>query len=111
MRMIAQGFYLEEINPECIVNNLSRLTDKPVYITENGCYSDNDDIRIAFLSVYLSAVREAIDLGTDVRGFLYWSFLDNYEWYSYIPRFGLYSVDRKTFERIPKTVRGFMVKL
>ena len=107
MKMIADDFYLEEINPECIVNNLSRLIDKPVYITENGCSCDNDDIRIAFISVYLAAVRECIDLRCDVRGFLYWSLLDNYEWYSYRPRFGLYSVDRKTFVRTPKNSAGF----
>ena len=100
--MIKPDFYLEEINPECIINNLSRLTDKPVIITENGCCCDNDDLRIAFISVYLSAIREAIDLGIDVRGYLYWSMLDNYEWYSFKPKFGLYNVDFKTFERTPK---------
>lgn len=102
MKMIKPDFYLEEINPECIINNLSRLTDKPVIITENGCCCDNDDLRIAFISVYLSAIREAIDLGIDVRGYLYWSMLDNYEWYSFKPKFGLYNVDFKTFERTPK---------
>lgn len=107
MKMIPSDFYLEEINPECIVGNLSRLTDKPIYITENGCCADNDDIRIAFISVYLAAVKEAIDIGADVRGFLYWSLLDNYEWSSFVPRFGLYSVDRNTFERTPKNSARF----
>ena len=102
MKMISEDCYLEEFNPECMVHNLSRLTDKPVYITENGCCCDDDRFRIVFISEYLSAIREAINLGVDVRGYLYWSMLDNYEWGSYAPRFGLYSVDRNTFERTAK---------
>lgn len=43
-----------------------------------------------------------MDLGMDVKGFIYWSTMDNYEWGSYKPRFGLVSVDRQTFERKPK---------
>ena len=107
MQMIPRDFYLEEFNPECIVNNLSRLTDKPVYISENGCCCDDDRFRIAFIAVYTAAVYEAIKLGTDVRGYLYWSLLDNYEWSSYVPRFGLYAVDRKTFQRTPKPSVSF----
>lgn len=107
MKMTPMDFYLEEINPECVVHNLSRLTDLPVYITENGCACENDELRIAFLGVYLAALREAMDLGVDVRGYLHWSMLDNYEWTSFLPRFGLYAVDRETFERTPKPSAAF----
>ena len=111
MKMIPTDFYLEEFNPECVINNLSRLTDKPVYITENGCSCNDDRFRIAFIAVYTAAVREAINLGVDVRGYLYWSMLDNYEWSSYTPRFGLCSVDRSTFERTLKPSAGFYREL
>ena len=107
MKMIPMDFYLEEFNSECVIHNLSRLTDKPVYITENGLSCDDDRLRIVFLSEYLSAVREAIDLGVDVRGYLYWSMLDNYEWTSFVPRFGLYSVDWDSFERTAKPSASF----
>ncbi|MBQ8753111.1 MAG: glycoside hydrolase family 1 protein [Clostridia bacterium] len=107
MQMLDRPFYLEEFNPECVVANLSRLTDKPVYISENGCSCDDDRFRIVFIAQYLSAVREAIRLGVDVRGYLYWSMLDNYEWGSFKPRFGLYDVDLKTFERTPKPSSRF----
>ena len=40
--------------------------------------------------------------GLDVRGYLHWSLLDNYEWGSYRPTFGLIGVDHATFERTPK---------
>lgn len=86
-----------------MIHNLTRLMDKPVYITENGCSCDNDDFRIVYLTEYLCALNEAIKAGVDVRGYLYWSLLDNYEWWTFIPRFGLVSVDKENnFKRIPK---------
>ena len=88
--------------PETIINGLSRLMDKPIYITENGCSCNDDNFRIVYIALYLSALSEAIKMGADVRGYLYWSLLDNYEWGSFIPKFGLCSVDRKTFKREPK---------
>lgn len=102
MKMIDMDFYLEEMYPECIIANASRLTDKPIYITENGLSCNDDRFRIVYLSLYLSAVAEAIKMGADIRGNLYWSLIDNFEWGSYKPRFGLCDVDFKTFERTPK---------
>ena len=101
--MLPMHFYLDEFFPECMIHNLTRLMDKPVYITENGCSCDNDDFRIVYLTEYLCALSEAIRAGVDVRGYLYWSLLDNYEWWTFIPRFGLVSVDKENnFKRIPK---------
>jgi len=55
----------------------------------------------------LSALKEAIDRGVDVRGYFYWSLMDNYEWGSFIPRFGLVDVDFTTFKRTPKPSASF----
>ena len=41
-------------------------------------------------------------MGVDVKGYLYWSLIDNYEWVSFLPRFGMVDWDFKTFERTPK---------
>ncbi len=107
--MIDSPFYLNKINPECIVHNLSRLKDKPVYITENGCCCDDDNFRVVFIAEYLCAVHEAIRSGVDVRGFLYWSLLDNYEWNSFAPKFGLVDVDRQNgFKRTIKPSGYFL---
>lgn len=101
--LIKGDFYIDEFDPECIVHNLSRLKDKPVYITENGLSTNDDAFRIAWLVEYLSAVHEAIQMGVDVKGYFYWSLLDNYEWGSYAPRFGLIDVDRNNgFKRTIK---------
>lgn len=102
-RMLPMNFYLDEFYPECMVHTLTRLMDKPVYITENGCACEDDAFRIAYLTEYLCALSYAIRAGVDVRGYLYWSLLDNYEWWTFIPKFGLVEVDREHgFKRTPK---------
>lgn len=102
LKMIPMDFYLEEMYPEGLVSNLERMKDLPVYITENGCSAVDDRFRIVYIALNLSALREALDRGVDVRGYFYWSLMDNYEWGSFIPRFGLVDVDFKTFKRTPK---------
>jgi beta-glucosidase len=102
LKMVPMKFYLEEMYPEGLVANLERLGDYPVYITENGCAADDDRFRIVYLALHLSALQEAMERGVDVRGYFYWSLMDNYEWSSFIPRFGLVAVDFQTFKRTPK---------
>lgn len=111
LRMIDKKFYLEEMYPECIISGLARLHDKPIYITENGCCCNDDRFRIVYLSLYLSALSEAISMGADVRGYLYWSLIDNFEWGSYKPKFGLFSVNRETFERTPRPSAYFFKEI
>lgn len=107
--MISDEFYMNKLDPECMVHNLTRLMDKPVYITENGCCSDDDRFRVVFLVEYLAAINEAIRMGVDVKGFLYWSLLDNYEWRSFLPQFGLVEVDRAhDFKRTIKPSAYFL---
>ncbi|MGW1023979.1 GH1 family beta-glucosidase [Streptomyces sp. NPDC002577] len=85
----------------------------PIYITENGAAYDDkpdpdgrvhDPERIAYLHGHLSAVRQAITDGADVRGYYLWSLMDNFEWaYGYEKRFGTVYVDYTTLERTPKS--------
>ncbi len=102
IKLIPMDFYLEEFHPEGLIAILERLKDKPIYITENGLSSYDDSFRAAYIALHLSAIKEAMDRGIDVQGYLYWSLLDNYEWGSYIPRFGLVDVNFDNFKRIPK---------
>jgi len=73
---------------------------KPVYVTENGIADAEDKKRGKYITDHFAAMHKAISEGVDVRGYLYWSLLDNFEWSSgFWPRFGLVEVDYKTMER------------
>ncbi len=90
-----------EIYPEGLFDVLADLSDHiPIYITECGIASTNDDRRNRFLITYLHEVYRAIQSGIRVKGFFYWSLIDNYEWHrGFDPRFGLIEVDHTTQER------------
>ncbi|MBI2597117.1 glycoside hydrolase family 1 protein [Candidatus Daviesbacteria bacterium] len=90
-----------EIYPEGLFEVLTDLSDDiPIYITECGIASTNDDRRNRFLIAYLQEVFRAIRAGVNVRGFFYWSLIDNFEWHrGFDPRFGLIEVDYTTQER------------
>ena len=93
-----------EVYPEGIFEILTDLSDGlPIYITECGIASTNDDRRTRFLLSYLQEVYRAIQAGVKVKGFFYWSLIDNFEWHrGFEPRFGLVGVDYKTQERTPR---------
>ncbi|WP_029429844.1 family 1 glycosylhydrolase [Blastococcus sp. URHD0036] len=74
----------------------------PVLVTENGIATADDTRRIAYTREALRGLLVTADEGVDVRGYLHWSALDNYEWGHWEPTFGLIAVDRETFERKPK---------
>ena len=82
-------------------------------ITENGCGGTTDVVdetgqvvdkhRQTYLRLYIGKMREAVAQGADVRGYMVWSLLDNFEWGSgFAQRFGLVHVDYRTQKRTPK---------
>lgn len=94
-----------EIYPEGIFNVILDFSDyhKPIYITENGIASTNDDRRVRFLISYLKEIYHAITYGADVKGYFYWSLIDNMELHrGFDPRFGLIEVDFETQKRTPR---------
>ncbi len=95
-----------EVWPDALEATIRRATDKtglPVYVTENGIGTDDDDQRIDFLARALEGVGRCLADGIEVRGYFHWSLLDNFEWVlGYGPTFGMVAVDRTTFERRPK---------
>lgn len=75
----------------------------PVFVTENGISTDDDAERIEYVTRALLGVERCLSDGLDVRGYFYWSLLDNFEWVlGYGPTFGMVEVDRQTFARRPK---------
>ncbi|MGH9080247.1 MAG: glycoside hydrolase family 1 protein [Acidimicrobiales bacterium] len=96
-----------EFWPEALEGTIRRAAEKtgglPVWVTENGIGTDDDAARMEYVRRALAGVRRCLDDGIDVRGYYYWSLLDNFEWVlGYKPTFGLVAVDRETFERRPK---------
>lgn len=91
-----------ELYPQSIKPVLLKLRkyNKPIYITESGLADEKDSNREWYIKGILQAVSEAIAEGADVRGYFYWSLLDNFEWAEgFGKKFGLFSVNHQTYER------------
>ena len=97
-----------EYYPQALEATIRRAWERtkgevPIVVTENGIGTDDDTQRIAYVRAALDGVLACLADGIDVRGYTYWSLLDNFEWaYGYGPRFGLVDCDRSTFARTPK---------
>ena len=97
----AQGAELTQMGYEFYPQGLAHVIrrvhesfDGPLMVTENGIATDDDTRRVAYIDEALKGVRECLDEGIDVRGYMYWSLIDNYEWQSgYGMRFGLMDRD------------------
>jgi beta-glucosidase len=96
-----------EFWPEALEATIRRAWDVsggiPILVTENGIGTDDDRERITYVRRALRGVLATLASGIDVRGYVYWSLLDNFEWiFGYRPTFGLVAVDRETQARHPK---------
>lgn len=91
-----QGLY------DALMDYTRRYPGVPLYVVENGMPTADGAprpdgwTRSRHLHEHVAAVARAIDDGAPVFGYNYWSLTDNYEWGSYTPRFGLYTVDART---------------
>ncbi|KAJ7075330.1 beta-glucosidase [Mycena belliarum] len=106
-----------------LLNYLWKKYKMPIYVTENGFAVKNesdmpkevavkDTDRVNYYRGVTASLQAAINEdGVDVRGYLAWSLLDNFEWADgYVTRFGITYVDYNTQERIPKDSAYFLVK-
>lgn len=89
------GWYMEPARLQAVLEKTWQRYDKPVIVTENGLADAADTQRRWWLEESLKALRSAVESGADVRGYLHWSLLDNFEWkYGWWPKFGLIEVQR-----------------
>ena len=94
-------FYPEAL--EATIRQAARVSGCPVIVTENGIGTEDDTRRIEYTRRALEGCLRCLGDGIDLRGYIHWSMLDNYEWLEgYRPKFGLVAVDRATQARTPK---------
>ncbi|MBE0569177.1 MAG: family 1 glycosylhydrolase [Deltaproteobacteria bacterium] len=87
------------------------LAGVPIVVTENGTAETDDARKIAYMKDHLRVVRRMAREGIDIRGYFWWSLMDNYEWLEGLrPRFGLYHVDFETLERRPTAAAAYFTR-
>lgn len=95
-----------EFYPQALENVIRKVAEDfkgTLIVTENGIATSDDTRRCAFIESALSGVNACIADGLPVKGYFYWSLLDNFEWQKgYSMTFGLIAVDRTTQKRSPK---------
>jgi beta-glucosidase len=103
-----------EYYPEALegVLRFMAVAGLPMLVTENGLSTEDDARRVEFVRRALAGVERCLADGLDVRGYFYWSALDNFEWMlCYRPRFGLIAVDRATQERQVKPSARYLGRI
>ena len=95
-----------EFYPKALGNVIRKVAEKfkgDIIVTENGVATTDDTRRVAFIDKALVGVKACMDEGIPVKGYLYWSLMDNFEWQKgFSMHFGLIEVDRATQNRYPR---------
>ncbi len=77
--------------------------DKPIYILEHGISDPDDKKRSKYIKKALESVAKAIKEGADIRSYLHWTLMDNFEWsFGYTSKFGMFALEPKTLKRLPR---------
>lgn len=95
-----------EVYPEALGHTVRLAAERagvPIVVTENGMATDDDEARITYTREALRGLASCVADGIDVRGYLHWTLLDNFEWMAgYAKTFGLIAVDGESLERTVK---------
>ncbi|MFB0563469.1 MAG: glycoside hydrolase family 1 protein [Candidatus Lokiarchaeia archaeon] len=94
-----------EVYPEGFYHSLMSVKKykKPVYVTENGIATLNDEQRCRYIIRHLYQLHRAMEDDLDIKGYMYWSLIDNFEWAEgFAKRFGIIEVNYDTMERKPR---------
>ena len=101
-----------EFYPQALAHVLRKVHEDfkgDLIVTENGVAVADDSRRVEFIRRALAGVERCISDGIPVKGYCYWSLMDNFEWQKgYAMTFGLMAVDRATMERHPKESLAFL---
>ena len=101
-----------EIYPEALEHTIrlaSAHAGVPVLVTENGIATSDDGVRLAYTKEALAGVARCLSEGIDIRGYLHWSLLDNFEWAAgYKMHFGLIAVSPRNLRTHRETYRAWL---
>ena len=101
-----------EFYPEALEHVLRKVHEDfkgDLIVTENGVAVSDDSRRVEFIRRALQGVENCLADGIPVKGYCYWSLMDNFEWQKgFAMTFGLIAVDRSTLERHPKESLAFL---
>ena len=102
------------VDPRSFESLLAQLAryGKPIYITENGMFETDAENQSRYMVAHIAAMQRAMQAGADVRGYYWWTLVDNFEWSEgYSPRFGLFNLDRETQQRSAKPVAAIYAQI
>ncbi len=103
MELTQMGYEFWPESLEATIREAAAVAQIPVIVTENGIGTADDMRRVEYIRRAVRGVASCLKDGIDVRGYTYWSALDNFEWMlGYRPTFGIIAVDRSTQQRIVK---------
>jgi beta-glucosidase len=103
-------FYPEGL--EHTIRLAAKETGVPVLVTENGVGVDDDRRRVEFIRRAVAGVERCLRDGIDVRSYIHWTLIDNFEWVSgYGTHMGLVAVDRGTQKRTPRPSAYFLGRI
>ncbi|OYW42282.1 hypothetical protein B7Z28_01650 [Candidatus Saccharibacteria bacterium 32-45-3] len=106
------GWDLQPGDIQFVLERLHRKYKLPIIITENGLADADDTRRKKWIASTLRGMQAAIEHGVDLRGYLHWSLIDNFEWdKGKWPRFGLAAVDYKTMKRTLRPTAVWFAKI
>ena len=101
-----------EFYPEALEHVIRRVHEDfkgDLIVTENGVAVSDDSRRVEFIGRALKGVENCLADGIPVKGYMYWSLMDNFEWQKgFSMTFGLIAVDRATQTRQPKPSLAFL---
>ena len=101
LTQMSYEFYPQAL--EHVLRKVAGAFPGELIVTENGVATDDDTRRVDFLQQALAGVQRCLADGIPVKGYFYWSLMDNFEWQKgYAMNFGLIAVDRDTLTRTPK---------
>ena len=95
-----------------VVRKVAKSFKGDLIVTENGIATSEDNERVEYIKTATDEIKSCIDDGLPVKGYFYWSLLDNFEWQKgFKMTFGLIGVDRNDMSRHPKESLRFLGSL